>query len=394
MPAEGTGATNPEASALLTQLRQSLGLLRVAFDATGEAMLIVDSKRHVRWVNQTAADVWGKGLSLRVVGKRFEDLLRLRQLDQRLLTLSDSRHPLNQARSGEGQASLLVQAMVSPCGGQPDVLQRMVCWRPISEMGGVFTLLIFRDLEPLEKSLQQQRAFINTLAHELRTPLAILTGNLRRLRRKSQAVAAADRALADALEETRRIASIVDKLLLLSELDTDHIHWKLKSAPLHQFLAEWLQSLVKERRSRVSLEVDESVSSCWMDLDQIAVSRILDTLLENSLLCGSDGITLRARNSIIPRFVDFVVIDRGPRHLDRAQARSSMQQSSLGMAVVKNLVEGMNGQLIRNEACDQIGDTDSINILLRFPTTHPSSEGFLGQDVGREDGEDVQIDQA
>lgn len=393
MPAEGTGATNQEESAHLIQMRQSLGLLRVAFDATGEAMLIVDSQRHVRWVNQTAAAIWGEGLTLRVVGKRFEDLLHLRQLDQRLLTLSDSRHPLNQARLGEGQASLLVQVMVSSAGGQPDVLQRVVCWRPISEMGGVFTLLIFRDLEPLEKSLQQQRAFINTLAHELRTPLAILIGNLRRLRRKSQAVAPTDRALADALDETRRIASLVDKLLLLSELDTDHIHWKLKPAPLHQFLDDWLHSLVKERRSRVSLEVDDSVSTCWMDLDQIAVSRILDALLENSLLCGSDGISVRVKKSAIPRFVDFVVIDHVSRHRDCARAHSSMHQSSLGMVVVKNLVEGMNGQLIRNEACDQNGDMDSINVLLRFPTAHPGSAGFLGQDAGREDGEDVQIDQ-
>ena len=184
MPAEGF-EPHPETSALVKQLRQSLGLLRVAFDATGEAMLIVDSGHQVRWVNQTAADLWGGGLPLRVVGKPLEALLRLRHLDQRLLTLSDPQHPLNQARLGEGQASLLVQAIVALAGDESDVLQRMVSWRPISELGGVFTLLTFRDLEPLEKSLQQQRAFINTLAHELRTPLAILTGSLRRLERKS-----------------------------------------------------------------------------------------------------------------------------------------------------------------------------------------------------------------
>ena len=185
MPAEGSATPQSETSALVSQLRQSLGLLRVAFDATGEAMLIVDSERQVRWVNQTAAELWGGGLPLRVIGKRLEALICLRHLDQRLLPLTDSHHPLNQSRLGEGQASLLVQAISSLESSQSDVLQRMVSWRPITEMGGVFTLLIFRDLEPLEKSLQQQRAFINSLAHELRTPLAILSGSLRRLDRQS-----------------------------------------------------------------------------------------------------------------------------------------------------------------------------------------------------------------
>ena len=50
---------------LIEQLRQSLGLLRVAFDSTGEAMLIIDESRVVRWANQQAADLWGRGITVR-----------------------------------------------------------------------------------------------------------------------------------------------------------------------------------------------------------------------------------------------------------------------------------------------------------------------------------------
>ena len=38
--------------------------------------------------------------------------------------------------------------------------------------------------------------------------------------------------LNDAIDETKRMAALVDNLLLLSELDTDHFHWNLKRAPL------------------------------------------------------------------------------------------------------------------------------------------------------------------
>ena len=43
--------------ATLAQLRQSLGLLQVAFDAAAEAMVIVEPGGEVRWGNQAAADL-------------------------------------------------------------------------------------------------------------------------------------------------------------------------------------------------------------------------------------------------------------------------------------------------------------------------------------------------
>ena len=385
MPAEGF-EPHPETSALVKQLRQSLGLLRVAFDATGEAMLIVDSERQVRWVNQTAADLWGGGLPLRMVGKPLEALLRLRHLDQRLLTLSDPHHPLNQAKLGEGQASLLVQAIVADVGDEPDVLQRIVSWRPISELGGVFTLLTFRDLEPLEKSLQQQRAFINTLAHELRTPLAILTGSLRRLDRKSELAKPLGRALGDAIDETKRMAALVDKLLILSELDTDHFHWNLKRAPLRDFLDRWLHSLELDKRAGVSLQINESLSTCWVDLDQVALSRILNTLFENSLIDGSEGLFLRVEECRLSEFVDIVVgfnsaeIDANQQPFSQGSSFSSGEPglaqgdwsaSNLGFSVVKNLVAGMGGVLLGNATLRETAFHSCDLVTLRFPVVAP-----------------------
>ena len=385
MPAEGF-EPHPETSALVKQLRQSLGLLRVAFDATGEAMLIIDSGRQVRWVNQTAADLWGGGLPLRVVGKPLEALLRLRHLDQRLLTLSDPHHPLNQAKLGEGQASLLVQAIVARAGDEPDVLQRMVSWRPISELGGVFTLLTFRDLEPLEKSLQQQRAFINNLAHELRTPLAILTGSLRRLDRKSELAQPLERALGDAIDETKRMAALVDKLLILSELDTDHFHWNLKRAPLRDFLDQWLHSLGPDKRAGVSLQINESLSTCLVDLDQVALSRILDTLFENSLIDGSEGFVLRVKECRLSEFVDIAVGFNSAeiacnQQLSRQGSRfrpgeleltqGGWSTCNLGFSVVKNLVAGMGGMFLVHASHVETSTHGYDSVTLRFPVVAP-----------------------
>ena len=55
MPVEDSFSASPESRLLIQQMRESLGLLRVAFDSTGEAMLIVDESSAVRWANQQAA---------------------------------------------------------------------------------------------------------------------------------------------------------------------------------------------------------------------------------------------------------------------------------------------------------------------------------------------------
>ena len=55
--------------ATLAQLRQSLGLLQVAFDAAAEAMVIVEPGGEVRWGNQAAADLWTNGLAIMLVGQ-------------------------------------------------------------------------------------------------------------------------------------------------------------------------------------------------------------------------------------------------------------------------------------------------------------------------------------
>ena len=62
--------------ATLAQLRQSLGLLQVAFDAASEAMVIVEPGGEVRWGNQAAADLWTNGLAILLVGRPLEQLLQ------------------------------------------------------------------------------------------------------------------------------------------------------------------------------------------------------------------------------------------------------------------------------------------------------------------------------
>ena len=235
-----SGSAEAESGALIQQMSQSLGLLRVAFDSTGEAMLILDESAAVRWANQQAADLWGGGITLQMIGRPLSALLQFHHLDRSPMGDEEPSHPLQKALKAEGRNSYLIQALSDPAPEETQLITRSVSWRQIMQIDQNFTLLIFRDLDPLEKALARQRQFIDNLAHELRTPLAIIAGNLHRLKRKKQFSNTLQQSLSDAVEETQRIATLVDHLLLLSELDTDSRRWKLQIDDLQNLLVNGL----------------------------------------------------------------------------------------------------------------------------------------------------------
>ena len=386
-----SGSAEAESGALIQQMSQSLGLLRVAFDSTGEAMLIVDESSAVRWANQQAADIWGGGITLQMVGRPLSALLQFHHLDRSPLEDEEPSHPLQQALSAEGRSSYLIQALSAPATEKTQLITRSVSWRQIMQMDQSFVLLIFRDLEPLEKALARQRQFINNLAHELRTPLAIITGNLHRMRRKKQFSGNIQQSLSDAAEETQRIGALVDNLLLLSELDTDYRRWKLQIDSLTNFVDRWTVRLNPESRGLLHIVTVNESDDYRVQLDQDAFDLILDNLLNNSRrFCQSKpSIEIRLVQTVSQILLQF--IDDGPginnddhcvavferfSRIEEHRNADMTDGSGLGLPLVKSLMEGMGGSVSCSSAKEQIGvGLQGLVVTLYFPR-HKSSLGM------------------
>ena len=386
-----SGSAEAESRALIQQMSQSLGLLRVAFDSTGEAMLIVDESSAVRWANQQAADLWGGGITLQMVGRPLSALLQFHHLDRSPLGDEEPSHPLQQALSAEGRTSYLIQALSAPATEKTKLITRSVSWRQIMQMDQSFVLLIFRDLEPLEKALARQRQFINNLAHELRTPLAIVTGNLHRMRRKKQFSGNVQQSLSDAMEETQRIGTLVDNLLLLSELDTDYRRWKLQIDSLINFVDRWIVRLNPESKALLDIVTVNESDDFRVQLDQDAFHLILDNLFNNSRrFCRSKpSIEIRLVQTVSQILLQF--IDDGPginnddhcvavferfSRIEEHRNADMTDGSGLGLSLVKSLMEGMGGSASCSSAREQIGvGRQGLVVTLYFPR-HKSSPGM------------------
>ena len=169
MPAERPDKNTEGQQDLLDQMRQSLGLLRVAFDSTDEAMLIVDHQQIIRWANQKAADCFSQGMTALLVGKDLGERVAF-GLPGEHSAEKATKQPLQRVfKTNQGERRLLISAATDGVQAPQNMLS-MVIWKQITNLNELFVLVIIRDLDPAERALHEQRTFLQSVAHELRTP--------------------------------------------------------------------------------------------------------------------------------------------------------------------------------------------------------------------------------
>ena len=354
---------------LLAQLRQSLGLLQVAFDAASEAMVIFDPEGVVRWGNQAAADLWTDGLAILLVGRHQEQLLQpIANRSGQPLERSSAEHPLQQWQLGDGGG-------VFELRGQ----QLRLEWRLIPEPGSGYRLLLARDLEPQEQALQLQRRFLNQLAHELQTPLAIVGGSLNRVQAKATELGQASlQWLQQAREETSRLGRLISSLMALTDLEMGRRVLVLQPHPVVAWLEQWSVRQPLPEAATLKFSWDPAAAEAQAVFDAQAVDEVLAQLLDNSQrYCGEAavrielhleiteghwvlhwrdhglGISAKPREQVFDRFV----------RLEEHRRSDQVDGAGLGLAVAAELMAAMGGQLSLGPAVDGAG----VEFLLRWP---------------------------
>lgn len=212
-------------------------------------------------------------------------------------------------------------------------------------------------LDELETRAQQQRQFVADASHELRNPLHALQGTLEVARRRSRPAEEYEEAMDIALVETRRLARLVNDLLLLSRTDLERMELQRQEVDLLALLESCRQAH-SARAHELGLELTLEGSSRMQTLDADRIRQVVDNLVDNALRHSPSGgivqMRLRAENGVT--WVE--VLDQGESlsgaeyeqiferftRLDRSRQRHS-GGLGLGLAIARALVEAHGGQL-------------------------------------------------
>ncbi len=160
-------------------------------------------------------------------------------------------------------------------------LDRRVSMREQDREFEELTLAFNEMLARLEKSFKQASRFSADAAHELKTPLAILQGQIEREINAAEVGSRIQGVLAGILDEVRRLSGISRKLLLLSQADAAQL--RLQLAPVD--LSAALLALAEDTRMLApALQVREDVpSGIEVSADENLLTQILHNLISNAI---------------------------------------------------------------------------------------------------------------
>ena len=206
---------------------------------------------------------------------------------------------------------------------------------------------IARDVTRVRSLQDERETLMQTVSHDLRTPLHVLVGHAQILMRKGDAEVRrrAEAILASAGRMTRLIGDLVDA----ARLEAGHVALRLEPMDLVAFLAGWKERMAGAfALERVRLEVRDPVPAVLADparLDQI-VGNLVSNALKYSLPDSEVQVTLSAT----PKTLRLSVADRGPgiapeelsRLFERYYRTKSAAQAEglgLGLFITRKLVE-------------------------------------------------------
>ena len=188
-------------------------------------------------------------------------------------------------------------------------------WLSISGVGfDEGTVYAFRDLTE-ERALEQIRQdLVSTVSHELRTPLAAIYGSALTLARNDLELEEAmhSKLLEVIVEESARLADIVNDLLLASQLDAGRLEPHVEPCDPHAIAAAVLDAARTHlpEGTRVSLHsADEGVPRVAADEGQLR--QVLTNLIDNAVKYSPAGGDVYVRVAAAGEYVRFAVADEG-----------------------------------------------------------------------------------
>jgi signal transduction histidine kinase len=143
------------------------------------------------------------------------------------------------------------------------------------------TVVFNAMLERLERGFHQASRFAADAAHELKTPLAILQGQIERAIAQAGAGSEQQAALTGMLDEVRRLSGLSRKLVLLAQADAGRLRIRPEPVDLSAFLADLAEDA---RLLAPGMAVSERIPpGLYVEADPDLLRQILHNLISNAV---------------------------------------------------------------------------------------------------------------
>ncbi len=196
-----------------------------------------------------------------------------------------------------------------------------------------------------------RNTLLSGVSHDLRTPLAVITGSATALLEGSldRASAAGAQMLAAIVEEAERMERLIANLLDMSRLESGTVQPRLEIFPLNELVASALARL-KRRVAGRNIHLAIPADMPLLRVDGLFFEQALTNLIENAVEHTPPDTPLEISAAASGRGATIQIADRGPglpaEHRERlfekffrAPAARGQRGAGLGLALVRAIVQ-------------------------------------------------------
>jgi two-component system sensor histidine kinase BaeS len=212
--------------------------------------------------------------------------------------------------------------------------------------------------EELERAETQRRNLTTDIAHELRTPLHIIQGNLEGI--IDGVYEPTSEHINNTLDETKLLARLVTDLQTLSLAEAGRLPFHPTRFLLDDLIDDILSSFSSQSASLdITLKKEISNPTRAINADYDRLDQVLSNLVSNALRHTPQGGTISLITETIPGGIRILVKDTGsgipaedlPFIFDRfwrgdkSRAREGTSHSGLGLAIARQLIHAHHGTI-------------------------------------------------
>jgi len=243
--------------------------------------------------------------------------------------------------------------------------QYLITFATLFIVGMVISTLTLKAREQADKIQQANMlreaeklhtAFLNSVSHDLRTPLASISGSLSSILQNDGIDEETKISLIEtSYEESEKLNQLVGDLLDMARVDAGALHINRKPVDVRDLIGTALKQMEKTLKGyKVSVNIPDNLPE--IEIDFVFVMKVLTNILDNAAKYSQTKQEIDITAEIIENFLEIKIADYGIgipetdlEHVFdkfyRVKRPQSYKGTGLGLSVCKGIVEAHGGKI-------------------------------------------------